>query len=216
MWSDRFAVPLDAQLLLSQNQTACRFYDTAKNRRMDDLKLRQLPHSKLLLFDKRHLIKFDAESQVPRRMDVCCEKTQSIALIKWFDVQLQELSVLQLVMGNVETMTVGRLTRYVESEFVATTSAQRLWLANTRAMFARMDAEGGEEPECAKLVVHREHKKKVTTYGSTERDRARRVPWWGICVFQINTAHRAFRKYKFASIQEKYSLLLGTVRGERM
>jgi len=207
-----FAVPLDAQLLLSQNQTACRFYDTPKNRRMDELKLRQLPHSKLLLFDKRHLIKFDSVTQIPRAMSVCCEKTQSIALIKWFDVFSGELSVLQLVMGDVAQMTVGRLTRYLESEFVGTTAVQKKWLQSTRRLFARMDRGGDGDGDGEKLVVHREHKKKVTTYAATARDRARRVPWWGICIFQINTAHCALAKEKetlaYASIQEKYRLLL--------
>ena len=54
-------------------------------------------------------------------------------------------------MGNAEHVTVGRLTRYMEHEFVATTATQRRWLHKTRAHFARMD---GVDAQCAKLVVH--------------------------------------------------------------
>ena len=53
IWSEQYGIPLSQQLVVSQNQTACRFYDSAKNEMMASMKLRVIPTDKLLLFDKR-------------------------------------------------------------------------------------------------------------------------------------------------------------------
>jgi len=200
-WSERYHIPLSQQLVVSQNQTGCRFYDDFKNEKMASLKLREFPPmSRLLLFDKRNVIQMDAVTDTPKVMARCNEKEQRIVMLKWFDIYYQEVVPLQFVMANHDQMTVARLIKYIESEFVATTSVQRQWRECVLRDFERMDRSA---PNVTKLRVHRERTSRVVV----DEDSDRKVPWWGICIFQLNTDHPVFRKRRFASIAEKYALL---------
>jgi len=199
-WQDRYNIPLSHQLLLSENQTACRFYDTLKNEQMGHFKIRAIPTPNFLLFDKRHTIKFDEQTQKPRIMDACNEKQQSIAFVKFFDIYFQEIVPLQFVMGNHNEMTVAKLTEYLENEFIATTQAQREWHEKLMVYFKKMDQIDANHP---KLICFKEYRNKVTFASNMNEV----IPWWGICIFQLNTTHPAFAKYKFTSIVEKYKLL---------
>eukprot|EP01084_Bolivina_argentea_P126135 223398_1 len=205
-WQQKYDIPLSKQLLVSQNERACRFYDTKKNEKMDPLKINIIPSAtpcaRFLLFDKRNMIKFDEKHDEAKIMNVCNEKKQCISLIKWFDIYFQEITPLQWVMGNRQSMTIARLTQYIENEFIATTAMQRAWHKKVCNYFHKMDAykDGANTP---KLVVYKEYKNKLSRFVNPNE----KIAWWTVCIFQLNTAHPAFDKYKFTSIQEKYSLL---------
>merc|ERR1712154_125941 len=55
-----------------------------------------------------------------------------------------------------------------------------------------------------KLMVYREYKNSLQRLDNNGNER---IPWWTICVFQLNTEHPAFSKHKFTTIEEKHSLL---------
>jgi len=200
-WEEIYDIPIEKQLLLSQNETACRFYDTPKNNKMGDFKLRIIPTPKFVLFDKRNTIKFDENSNKAKIMDFCDEKKQRLIFLKWFDIYFQEITPIQFVMGNHENMTIERIIRYMENEFIATTSAQKVWRKNILSYFKKMENVNSNHP---KLMVYREYKNSLQRLDNNGNER---IPWWTICVFQLNTEHPAFNKHKFTTIEEKHSLL---------
>mmetsp|Transcript_43677 Transcript_43677/g.72135 ORF Transcript_43677/g.72135 Transcript_43677/m.72135 type:complete len:584 (+) Transcript_43677:45-1796(+) len=199
-WKEKYGIPLSQQLLLSEG-IKCRFYDTRKNEQMSDFKIRAIPTSNFLLFDKRHTIKFDERTSKPRVMDVCNEKQQHLIFIKWFDMHEQRIIPLQFVMGNHDQMTIANITEYLQHEFIGTTDKQKAWHSNLLACFEKMNEVDVNYP---KLICFKEHRNKLT-FGS---DINEVINWWGIVVFQLNATHPYFADKTFTSVLEKYKTLI--------
>ena len=133
-------------------------------------------------------------------MKNCNEKQQSICFIKFFDIYFQEIIPLQFIMGNHNEMTIGKLLQYLEHEFIATTSKQKIWHNKLLKYFEKMNKI---DPNYPKLICFKEYRNKVS-FANNINDA---VPWWSVLIFQLNITHPIFRKYKFTSISEKYQLL---------
>eukprot|EP01084_Bolivina_argentea_P006976 13165_1 len=96
-----------------------RVLDTRHHPQFGKFQLKVLKKKCFILFDKRNMIQFDSETNKPSIVKVMNPKKHKvITILKWFDVYFQEIITLQFVVGNVVVMTIGRLEKYVEKEFI--------------------------------------------------------------------------------------------------
>eukprot|EP01084_Bolivina_argentea_P286071 490679_1 len=164
-------------------------------------KLKLMPiKTEFILFDKRNVIQLDSINDKPMITDIFDTKKQRLIILKWFDVYFQEIISLQFVIGNNDMMTVARLTKYVENEFIATTKQQKIWHSKLITYFKKMNKIA---PRHEKLIAFKAYPSTILRANNP----IEKLKFAQMLIFQLNPTHPIFAKKKLVTIQEKYNLL---------